>query len=260
MRFPSFEHTVLYFSRSEEVINILPVITNGDYADDINYHYFQLLHPARPCQLWGQLPAEEPPPAAFISRAEWMCVCLSPSPSAFLHLFLPPFLAFVSSCYPLPYHLRLASVGEQRKPHVQSRVARWMNEVKWMLIVERYEMSSEGIRCTDCADSIPFLSVLSPPSSYFILLSHLISLSYFLSSVSRSVYLLCRSPFPLLLTPDMKHPFSPHEIWREPSWIVYRLAARMPVAAGGQAQVCRKAAVGERTGPHRYAQNLLGTD
>lgn len=163
MRFPSFEHTMLYFSRSEEVINILPVITNGDYADDINYHYFQLLHPARPCQLWGQLPAEEPPPAAFISRAEWMCVCLSPSPSAFLLLFLPPFLAFVSSCYPLPYHLRLASVGEQRKPHVQSRVARWMNEVKWMLIVERYEMSSEGIRCTDCADSIPFLSVLSLP-------------------------------------------------------------------------------------------------
>lgn len=51
MRFPSFEQTVLYFCLSEEAINILAVIRNGDYADDINYHYFQLLHPARPCRL-----------------------------------------------------------------------------------------------------------------------------------------------------------------------------------------------------------------
>lgn len=52
-------------------------------------------------------------------------------------------------------------------------------------------------------------------------------------------------PFPLFLTPDMKHPFPPHEIWRGPSWIVYRLAACMPMAAGGQAQVFRQAAMGE---------------
>lgn len=78
MRFPSFEQTVPYFSLSGEAINILPVITNGDYAEDINYHYFQLLHPARPCRLWGQLPVEEPPPAAVHSLAEPSdCVTLS---------------------------------------------------------------------------------------------------------------------------------------------------------------------------------------
>lgn len=92
MRYPSFEQTVPYFSLSEEAINILPVITNGDYADDINYHYFQLLHPARPCRLWGQLPAEEPPPAVVHSLAEPPdCASLRLSP------FLPPLVAFVSS-------------------------------------------------------------------------------------------------------------------------------------------------------------------
>lgn len=94
MRFPSFEQTVPYFSLSEEAINILSVITNGDYADDINYHYFQLLHPARPCRLWGQLPVEEPPPAAVHSLAEpsdCVTLCLSPSPSPpfFFSFFLP---------------------------------------------------------------------------------------------------------------------------------------------------------------------------
>lgn len=98
MRFPSFEQTVPYFSLSEEAINILPVITNGDYADDINYHYFQLLHPARPCRLWGQLPVEEPPPAAVHSLAapsDCATLCLFPSPSlSFFLSFLPPLVAF----------------------------------------------------------------------------------------------------------------------------------------------------------------------
>ena len=101
MRYPSFEQTVPYFSLSEEAINILPVITNGDYADDINYHYFQLLHPARPCRLWGQLPAEEPPPAVVHSLAEPPdCASLRLSLSLSSSVSLPFFLlspAFVSS-------------------------------------------------------------------------------------------------------------------------------------------------------------------
>lgn len=97
MRYPSFEQTVPYFSLSEEAINILPVITNGDYADDINYHYFQLLHPARPCRLWGQLPAEEPPPAVVHSLAEPPDRRLSVSLLLRLSPFLPPLVAFVSS-------------------------------------------------------------------------------------------------------------------------------------------------------------------
>lgn len=70
MTFPSFEQTVLSSCLTHKPINIFPVITNGDYADDINYHYFQLLHPARPCLLWGQLPVEQPPPAVVHSLAE----------------------------------------------------------------------------------------------------------------------------------------------------------------------------------------------
>lgn len=160
MRFPSFEQTVPYFSLSEEAINILPVITNGDYADDINYHYFQLLHPARPCRLWGQLPVEEPPPAVVHSLAELSdCVTLCLSPSVFLHRFLPPLVAFVSSfLFFSVLSLPLAGVNESMKLHILSTVGRWMNEVRWKLIVERSEMSCEGIHGTDCTDStIPFL-------------------------------------------------------------------------------------------------------
>lgn len=85
---------------------------------------------------------------------------------------------------------------------------------------------------------------MSPPPSYFILL--LLPPRFFaLDLVPLSILLLCLSPFLLSLTSDMKHPFLPHEIWRWPSWIVYWLAACMPMAAGGQTQVFRQAAVGE---------------
>ncbi len=151
MRFPSFEQTVPYFSLSEEAINILPVITNGDYANDINYHYFQLLHPARPCRLWGQLPAEEPPPAAVHSLAapsDCVTLCVSPSPSlsSFLSFFLllwPLFCPFYFLC-PL---YSLARVIESMMLHISSRVDQWMIKVMGKLIVERSEMSGEGIHC-----------------------------------------------------------------------------------------------------------------
>lgn len=167
MRFPSFEQTVPYFSLSVEAINILPVITNGDYANDINYHYFQLLHPARPWRLWGQLPAEEPPPAAIHSLAE---------PSDFVSLLLHPCLSsplssfsssFLSLCFTLfyfslrPLFSTMASVSESKKLHILARVGQWMNEVRWKLIVERSEMSCEGISGTDCTDSS--VSLPSPP-------------------------------------------------------------------------------------------------
>lgn len=279
MRFPSFEQTVPYFSLSQEAINILPVITNGDYADDINYHYFQLLHPARPRRLWGQLPVEEPPPAAVHSLAEpsdCVTLCLSPSPSRSF------FSSFCLLSWPLfhPFYffsvlsLLPASVNESKKPHILSRVGQWMNEVRWKLIVERSEMSCEGIHGTDCTDSsipvlshCPFLPHPPPPhpTPHFILLlflSSLVSLLYLLGPTLNldALSLL----FPLSLTPDMKHPFPPHEIWRGPSWIVYRLAACMPMAAGGQAQVFRQATVGEgwwRQGglaPPNMLINLLG--
>lgn len=169
MRFPSFEQTVPYFSLSEEAINILPVITNGDYADDINYHYFQLLHPARPCRLWGQLPVEETPPAAVHSLAEpsdCVTLCVSPSPSlsflfSFFLLSQPPFYPF---CF--------SRVNESKELHILSRVGQWMNEVRWKLIVERSEMSCEGIHGTDCTDLShhpSYFISLSPPSGFFAL-------------------------------------------------------------------------------------------
>ena len=148
-------------------------------------------------------------------------------------------------------------------------VGQWMNEVRWKLIVERSETSCEGIHGTDCTDfSISFFFLSLPPFRFYSssLFSHLVSLSSLTLVTSLSLNLVALSLlFPLSLAPDMKHPFPPHEIWRGPSWIVYRLAACMPMAAGGQAQVFRRAAVGEarvagRTGPSKYAHKPVGSD
>lgn len=207
MRVPSFEQTVPYFFLSGEAINILPVITNGDYADDINYHYFQLLHPARPRRLWGQLPAEDPPPAAEHSLAEpsdCVTLCLSPSPSlAFFFFFL------------LPSQL-LFQTQQALQPPREGQINEWG------------EIWDPWHRFVDFSLSY-ILSLPSPPFSPHYYISLL-----WISSLSQS----CRSVSPRFLlsfTCDMKHPFLPHEIWRESSWIVYWLAACMPMAAGGQA-------------------------
>lgn len=205
MRFPSFEQTVPYFFLSGEAINILPVITNGDYADDINYHYFQLLHPARPRRLWGQLPAEDPPPAAVHSLAEpsdcvTLCLSLSPSLSFFFSFLLPSQLWFQT---------------QQALQTTEGRPNEWM----------RWDLRSMAQICGFLAFLYPFSSF----SHYYISLLWISSLSQSCHSVSPH--------FLLSFTCDMKHPFLPHEIWRESSWIVYWLAACMPMAAGGQAQV-----------------------
>lgn len=137
MRFPSSELTMPYFCLSEGAINILSVITNGDYANDINYHYFQLLHSARPCRLWGQLPAEEPPPAAVHSLAEPTdCVTVSLCSVSLFLSFLLPRLVFVSSV--------TESIAAQ-KLCIQSRMGQCVNEERWKLIVGRLNVSCEEI-------------------------------------------------------------------------------------------------------------------
>lgn len=164
-----------YFSPSEEATNILPAITNGDYADDINYHYFQLLHPARPCRLRGQLPVEEPPPAAAVhSLAEPSdCESLFFSISVFFYfLFLLAFVLSVLFFYILS--LPLAGVNESRY-----RQGHWMNEVRCKLIVARSDMNWGGNpwhRLYRFSFSLSPLNPPSPPRSYLILLlfhSHL---------------------------------------------------------------------------------------
>lgn len=104
---------------------------------------------------------EETPPAAVHSLAEpsdCVTLCVSPSPSlsflfSFFLLSQPPFYPF---CF--------SRVNESKELHILSRVGQWMNEVRWKLIVERSEMSCEGIHGTDCTD-------LSHHPSYFISLS-----------------------------------------------------------------------------------------
>lgn len=259
MRFPSFEQTVLYFCLSEEAINILAVIRNGDYADDINYHYFQLLHPARPCRLWGQLPEEEPPPAVVHSLAEPSdCATQSLSFSAFLLLFSTSSLGPRFILSPIP--CRLASPSQCQWVREASHTVRGRPKNEWGEVEVDCETSFEEIPVTDTLIPLFFLSFA------FALLSQLSSfVAALVTSLSLGLFALS-SPFPLLLTPDTKHPFPPHEIWRDPSWIVYRLAACMPMAAGGQAQVVKKAAAAGgwgrqgRTGPTRYAQKPVGSD
>lgn len=53
------------------------------------------------------------------------------------------------------------------------------------------------------------------------------------TSFTRCAPSLGKSTFSL----DMKHPFLCNEIWRGPSWIVYRVAARLH--AGGETWACR---------------------
>lgn len=162
MRFASFEQTVPYFSLSEEAINILHVITNGDYADDINYHYFQLLHPARPCRLWGQLPVEEPPPATVRSLAEPSdCVTLSFSVSVFLPLFLPPLAAFVSSSLSSSILSLPLALCQWTQEALRTIKGEWMNEVRWKLIVGRSEI--HGTDCSFLNFPFFFLFVPCPP-------------------------------------------------------------------------------------------------
>lgn len=222
MRFPSFEQTVPYFSLSQEAVNILPVITDGDYADDINYHYFQLLHPARPCQLWGQLPVEEPPPAAEHSLAE---------PSDCATLFTPPFLSqsivftLSSSCRGLcfgvsiflcPFSLCSQCQWVLEAPHTEeSRPTNEWGEVEvnceeiWdELWGNPWHRLYRFLNLSHLHLLLLFYSPLSIPSRVYTL-----ALVTFLSLNLCALSLL----FPLSLTPDMKHPFLPHEIWRGPS-------------------------------------------
>lgn len=165
----------------------------------------------------------------FISWAEWLC----DSVSFLLHLCLssalscPSLLAFVSLF--LLFFLSLASVNESKKLYILSRVGQWMNEVSWKLIVERSEMSCEGIHGTDCTD--PSIPILCPPPPLFFhwysssgsLSSHFFTLALVTGPLLNCLALFLS--FLLSLTPDMKHPFPPHEIWRGPSWIVYKFSS-----------------------------------
>lgn len=219
MRFPSFEQTVPYFSLSGEAINILHVITNGDYADDINYHYFQLLHPARPCRLWGQLPVEEPPPATVRSLAEPSdCVTLSFSVSVFLPLFLPPLAAFVSSSLSSSILSLPLALCQWTQEALRTIKGEWMNEVRWKLIVGRSEIHS-----TDCSFlNFPFFFLFvpcpPPPPILFFSFSHLVSLLW-ISSLSQSCCFVSPLSYsPSLLTWNihfcpMKYGDGPHELF-----------------------------------------------
>lgn len=192
----------------------------------------------------------------FISWAKWLCdsvslplhFCLSSPFSSF------SFLAFVSSF--LFLSIFLACVNESRKLYILSKVGQWRNEVSWKLIVERSEMSCKGIVAQIAQiPQYPFsvsLSLNPTPTPTLLFYFHCYSSSRSLSSRfftfafvnGRSLNCLALPlSFPLSLTPDMKHPFPPHEIWRGHSWIVYKLAACMPMVAGGHAQVFRLAAV-----------------
>ena len=130
----------------------------------------------------------------FISWAAWLCV----SPSLSLSLSPPPSLSLSSSSrrplfHPLYFSPSsfspLPGVNESKKPCALSRVGQWMNEVRWKLIVERSEMSCEGIHGTDWTDSSNFLS---PAPSLLILLRFALSLR-----PCRSILLLLSLPSPL---------------------------------------------------------------
>lgn len=154
----------------------------------------------------------------FISWAAWLCVSPSLSFSVSLPFFLlswplfHPLYFSPSSFFPLP------SVSESKKLCVLSRVGQWMYEVRWKLIVERSEMSCEGIHGTDCTDSSISFRWLPPSLFYSALLSLCFNSRRRSPSLDLVAFVAPLSTLPSLLTWNihfrpMKYREGPHELF-----------------------------------------------